>query len=156
MAHDDSIKAAFGEWLPLSQIERREKGLPTSMAAWGRTYGVGYKTLQRWKAADPVVTVAQSRAEARAEAAETPTEDAPESPIEAIGKLQEGLLEKALKGDEKATDQFMRYFGKDALEEERRARQAGIKALTDKELIVEILDMIGASEVEKWLEVQHG
>lgn len=154
MANDDSLKRTYGEWLALSKADRARLGLPPSQAQWAKHYGLDSKTTTRWKQ-DPLVITTMNRAKARQASPPDEPVEVPESSAEGLAKLKEDLLAKALSGNKDSIEQYMKWFGKEELEAERKDAQAGLHAKTDEELIAEVLNMIGVAAIEKYLEGQR-
>lgn len=155
-------KRAFAAWLSTPAAVRKRTGMPTSKAAYARRHGVTDRTLRRWEAPDDKV-FARLLAEAH-EAWQSKTEDAPEAEVvpdvpdvegDALKRdyeaVRASIVSRAREGDPKAMDAFMKYYGKTLAEEEAAARNSGLSALSDDELVAETLSLIGRDRVEQWL-----
>lgn len=66
--------------------------------------------------------------------------------------IRSNIASAALRGDQKALDTYMRWFGSEFLEEQRAQRESSFADMSDEQLVDGILSLIGRPAVERWYE----
>lgn len=153
MGANDETKRAFAEWLASSPGLRRRLGLPESQKAWAERYEVTPRTLGRWKKDPQVQQWVDDAKDRRREAPAPESQELVAAQAEAEGdptarefaEIRAALIEEAKGGDRGALELYMKHVGSGFIEQERKARESGLRELSDEELLDELVELAGES-----------
>lgn len=156
-ALDNSQREEYLEWLLMDDRTRLDKGLPKTKTGYANLVDCSPRTLRRIENDPDFAAIREKREERirRADPYET-LEDAEELGIDDPEEVEYLQLKRrihadALKGDDKARSLWMKHWGKEWVEEEAAQRRAGFADLTDDDLMVRTLELIGRDRVARWL-----
>lgn len=158
MAHSLEDRRAFAEWLVTPTSTRRAHRLPDSKEAYARARGVTSRTLRRWEGEESFQRLLTEARERLAEMAVEPVL-APPAPAASLDDqmrqdyeaIRGRVLSRALEGDPKMLDVWMKMFGQTFVQEDMAARARGLADLDDDALVAETLELIGRERVATWL-----
>jgi hypothetical protein len=175
LAANEQAKEALGQWLTYSQAERKRFKLPETQKRFAERWGVSPRSVIRWIQQDPLVEAVREREEQRVKGKREPAplvplpdpqaepEPVPELDLEDYDpasaeflEIRRNIAELARQGDQKALDTYMRWFGKEILEEQRAQRESSFSDMSDEALVESILALVGRPAVERWLRAQVG
>lgn len=152
-------QAEYLEWLLTDRRARQINGLPDSDREWADWKGLSPRTLRRWKSAPAFQARLKEREGERSRQARDSTVSAlvagvpdvagpgeeltkPEQDYETV---RETIVRNAGKGDARALDLYMKYWGKPFVDAE--LRDDDFSDLSDAELIAQVLVAVGAASV---------
>lgn len=174
----EKTRDEYAGWLAAPKKTKLAMGLPMRQTDFAELKGISTRTLQRWKK-DPEfqLLVQQKKAKfletgmvpdstgrARPHTHATAQKRIEEALAEASGELavgesedetrylrmQAAIVEKAMEGDYRAQELYLKYWGKSFIEAEQSADDE-LAALTDAELVNRMLTLVGTERVAAWL-----
>lgn len=157
------VKRQWARWLLTPETDRVGLHMARSQAEFARSHRVSARTLRSWQAGDndEFNAIWQSLGGDPDAVGVTPEPEVGDDGASEAARSEEestylrvkrAITAKAMSGDQKALDAYMKHWGGEFADQERQERETGFADLEDDALIAETLSTIGVDRVRGWLE----